>query len=468
MGDEIAKSGFRPEDFAGFSRRLAQETQIAREMFEAGAFASGNYRLGFEVEAWIVDHNCFPAPINQSLLAALNNPLAVPEFSRFNIELNSEPLPLDAEAFDRAEAALSQLWRDCNAVAHGLDANLVMIGTLPTIREEDLSLANLTPLNRFRTLNEELVRRRRGRPVRVDISGGDRLVCEHFDVMMEAATTSFQIHLQVPADRAVAFYNAGVAAAGPLLAACANAPFLFGKGLWEETRIALFEQAINFDAPARVGMGTGYLEKSWIEIFEENLRDHPVLLPAWFNDAPERLRHLRLHNGTIWRWNRPLIGFDADGAPHLRIEHRILPAGPSIADMIANTALYLGLIGHLASLGGNGSGGLPFADAVDNFYAAARHGLDAELVWPGRGRIKADRLLLDVLAPAARRGLSAFGLDLSEDWRLDLIEARVRAKRTGAAWQRDALAASKGDLHRLMAVYCERQRGGAPAHQWEL
>ena len=149
MGDEIAKSGFRPEDFAGFSRRLAQETQIAREMFEAGAFASGSYRLGFEVEAWIVDHNCFPAPINQSLLAALNNSLAVPEFSRFNIELNSEPLPLDAEAFDRAEAALSQLWRDCNAVAHGLDANMVMIGTLPTIREEDLSLANLTPLNRF-------------------------------------------------------------------------------------------------------------------------------------------------------------------------------------------------------------------------------------------------------------------------------------------------------------------------------
>ncbi|HMK91117.1 MAG TPA: hypothetical protein VK446_15980 [Methylocystis sp.] len=467
MGEEIGASGFRSEDFALFSRRLAQETDLARAMFEAQAFAREGYRLGFEIEAWILDHNYFPAPVNERLLATLDNPLAVPELSRFNIELNCEPLSLASGALDRAEAGLSALWRDCNAVAHGLDANMVMIGTLPTIRDEDLSLANLTPLNRFVRLNEELQKQRAGAPVRVDISGEDRLLCEHHDLMLEAAATSFQIHLQTPADLALTFYNAGLAAAGPLLAACGNAPFLFGKSLWEETRIALFEQAINFGSAARVGLGSGYLKRSGVEHFEENLRDHPPLLPVPFDDPPGKLRHLRLHNGTIWRWNRLLIGFD-DGAPHLRIEHRILPSGPTLADMIANTALYLGLVGHLAGLGDDGTGGLSFAEAAANFYAAARHGLEAEFAWPGVGRAPAGRLLLERLIPAARAGLAAFGLAAQDGWRLDIIEARVRAQRTGAAWQRAALKAAKGDRHRLMAAYCERQRSGAPVHEWEL
>ncbi|HXY57710.1 MAG TPA: hypothetical protein VEH76_03935 [Methylocystis sp.] len=468
MGDEIGRQDFCSADFDEFSRRLALETEIAREMFAKQAFAEDDYRLGFELEAWILDHNYFPSPVNQPLLKALDNPLAVAELSRFNVEFNCEPLGLEAGALDRAEAVLSKMWAECNAVAHGLDANIVMIGTLPTIRDEDLTLENITPLNRYYSLNEELQRRRRGAPVRIDISGEDRLVCERFDLMLEAATTSFQIHLQTPADAALRYYNASVAMAAPLLSACGNAPFLFGKGLWEETRIPLFEQAINFEGSGRVGLGRGYLEESCLEHFEQNLRDHPVLLPVAYEDPPERLRHLRLHNGTIWRWNRLLIGFNDGGAPHLRIEHRILPAGPTIVDMIANAALYLGLIGHLANAGGDGSGGLPFAQAAENFYAAARHGLGAELSWPGEGRVKADALLLNRLLPAAREGLAAFGLETTDDWRLDLIEARVRTKRTGAAWQREALAAAKGDVHRLMAAYCERQRCGEPAHQWEL
>ena len=232
----------------------------------------------------------------------------------------------------------------------------------------------------------------------------------------------------------------------------------------------MFEQAVDVPGarpgPRRVSMGTGYVERDCLEIFEENQRDHAALLPTAFDDAPQSLRHLRLHNGTIWRWNRPLIGFDADGGAHLRIEQRVLPAGPTIVDMIANTALYLGLVRHLVGLGGDGSGGLAFADATANFYAAARDGLAAELAWPGEeGKIRADRLLLDHLAPAARVGLRAFGL--AREWRLDRIEARVRAGRTGAAWQRVALLARGGDAFALMAAYCERQRTGAPAHEWE-
>ena len=472
MGDEITTIGFGAEDFSLFARRLATETECARAMFAQERFSRAGFSLGFEIEAWIVDHNFFPAPINQRLLEALDHPLVVPELSRFNVELNSDPLPLGAGALNFAESALSRLWGDCNAVAHELGANMVMIGTLPTIRDEDLTLANISPLNRYYALNKEVLRQRRGRPLRVDIAGRDHLVCEHRDVMLEAATTSFQIHLQVPADLAALYYNASVAASGPLLAACGNSPLLFGKRLWEETRIPLFEQAVDVPGvhvgPRRVSMGSGYLECSFLEIFEENLREHPALLPIVFDEAPGSLRHLRLHNGTIWRWNRPLIGFGAEGAPHLRIEQRILPAGPTIKDMIANTALYLGLVRHLVDLGANGAGSLAFRDAEANFYAAARDGLGALLIWPGEGKIKADRLLIERLLPAARRALKQFGIEGDGERRLDFIEARARSGRTGAAWQREAFAAYGGNVHRIMAAYCERQRAGAPAHEWDL
>jgi hypothetical protein len=324
----------------------------------------------------------------------------------------------------------------------------------------------MSPLNRYYALNQEVLRLRGGQPLHVNIAGRDRLASQHKDVMLEAATTSFQIHLKAPADLAHLYYNASVAASGPILAACGNAPFLFGKALWEETRIPLFEQAVKVPGPARVSMGSGYATHSLIEVFEENLRDYDSLLPMAYDDPPEAMRHLRLHNGVIWRWNRPLIGFDESGAPHLRVEHRILPSGPTFIDMMANAALYLGLARAIAMSGNYGAGGVGFADAKRNFYAAARFGLDAKLEWPGEGEIAADRLLLDRLIPDARAGLRDLGV--AEADFLDIIEARVQTRQTGAAWQRKALEARGGDLYGLMAAYCERQRSGAPVHQWEI
>ncbi len=466
MGEEIKAGAFTEEDVTRFQRRLEAETALARELFEADAFSQDGYAFGFEIESWILDHSFFPAPVNQQLLERLNDPLAVPELSRFNLELNSEPLALGKDMLSRSLSSLEALWRRCNQAAHGLDANLVLIGTLPTIREEDLTLDNISPLNRYYALNAEVLRRRGGAPLRIDIDGRDRLVSEHYDVMMEAATTSFQIHLKTPARLAHRFYNASVAASGPILAACGNAPFLFGRTLWEETRIPLFEQAVVVPGPARVSLGSGYAQASCLEFFEENLRDYSALLPIAFDEPPETLRHLRLHNGVIWRWNRPLIGFDDGNSPHFRIEHRILPAGPSLVDMIANAALYLGLARHLALGSANGDGGLPFEAARANFYAAARHGLEARLCWPGVGEMGARDLLSDLLLPAARRGLSDFGLDAQEF--LDIVEARIHSGRTGAAWQRAAFEAHGRSHYELMAAYCERQRSGAPAHEWEL
>jgi hypothetical protein len=466
MGDEIEATGFTTADRRRFAERLTQETDLLRRLFETKGFSNDGHMIGFEIEAWIVDHNYFPSPVNQALLAALDDPLVVPELSRFNVELNCLPLPLEGDAFARAHDALAGTWRRCNAVAHGLDANLLMIGTLPTIRDADMTLANMSPLNRYYALNREVLRQRSGRPLRVEIEGREQLVSTHRDVMLEAATTSFQVHIKTPADLAHLYYNASIAASGPIIAACGNAPFLFGKSLWEETRIPLFEQAVEAPGPARVSMGSGYVARTLLEVFEENLRDYDALLPMAFDDAPAAFRHLRLHNGVIWRWNRPLVGFDASGAPHLRIEHRILPAGPGFVDMIANAAFYVGLVRALAFSGGDGSGGVPFAQAQRNFYSAARDGLDAKLYWPGIGEIAAGRLLQSRLIPAAREGLADLGVSDSRGY-MDVISARVGSGQTGARWQRAALAARGGDFHALMAAYCERQRSGAPVHEWE-
>jgi hypothetical protein len=472
MGEEIRAARFTERDFAQFAERLRKETEFANNLFSSSGFSDAGYTLGFEIEAWIVDHNYFPASINQRLLETLAHPLVVPELSRFNVELNCEPLPLSENVLDLAHDGLSRLWSQCNAVAHRLDANMVMIGTLPTIRDEDLTLPNMSPLNRFYALNDEVLRRRSGRKLKVDIAARDHLLSEHADVMLEAATTSFQIHLKTPASVAHLYYNASVAASGPILAACGNSPFLFGKSLWDETRIPLFEQSVDVPCArgdiSRVTFGGGYLQRSVRDIFNENLNEYPVLLPIAYDDSAPKMRHLRLHNGTIWRWNRPLIGFESDGTPHLRIEHRILPAGPSIRDMIANTALYLGLVHSLATLGGDGAGGLSHQEARRNFYSAARNGLDATLSWPGVGAIAADRLLLDHLLQLARRGLDLLGVDQGQDSWLDIVEARVRSKQTGAAWQRGAYDAHGREIFELMATYCERQRSGAPVHQWEL
>jgi len=354
MGEEIGRIGFSREDMAQFKSRLVEETVLARKLLadDKDGRPRAGHTLGFEIEAWIVDHNSHPAAINQELLETLSHPLVAPELSRFNIELNFEPLALDGDVLDRAAGILSRVWGTCNDEAHRLGASIVMIGTLPTIRGQDLTLANMSPLNRFFALHRQVLRLRGGRASKVDISGDDRFVSGRSDVMLDAATTSLQIHIGSPKELAHLYYNASIAISGPVLAASGNAPFLFAKALWEETRIPLLEQALEMPGPPRVGMGLGYVGSSLIELFEENARSYPILLPMSFDAAPSELRHLRLHNGTIWRWNRPLIGFDGDGVPRLRIEHRILPSGPTITDMIANTALYLGLARHLAMSGG--------------------------------------------------------------------------------------------------------------------
>ncbi|EFK95540.1 conserved hypothetical protein [sediment metagenome] len=298
--------------------------------------------------------------------------------------------------------------------------------------------------------------------------------------MLEAATTSFQVHLQVPFAKAARYYNAALIASGPLLAAAGNSPVLFGKRLWRETRIPLFEQSVEAGGYAgladanvrRAGFGLGYVGESLIELFRENLDLYPVLLPMLLEEPADRYPHVRLHNGAIWRWARPILGFDEAGQPHVRLEQRIFPSGPSILDMIANAACYFGLSRALAEAPEVPETRLPFAAARANFYQGARSGLAASLLWLDGKSHPAREVMLRFGLPLAEQGLRDFGLGGDESERyLGVIEARIRSGRTGAEWQ---LAHLRGGvvndraIAAMLADYLENQRSGAPVHEWSL
>jgi hypothetical protein len=295
--------------------------------------------------------------------------------------------------------------------------------------------------------------------------------------LLEAAATSFQIHLQAPFEHAHCFYNAAIAISAPMVAAGANSPYLFGHDLWSETRVPLFEQSVEtggFNEAAqgplrRVSFGSGYATESIVECFTENMQHFPVLLPMLFDSEPDCLDHLRLHNGTIWRWNRPLIGFDADGTPHVRIEHRVLPGCPSIKDAIAEAALFYGLVESLCFEETRLTTRLPFAQAKDNFYQAARFGLDAQVIWLDGQKVGIRGLLLSELLPLARRGLLCIGIEPADCSRyLGIIEQRIEQGSNGARWQREFCKRASTDMRSLTAAYAERQQDGAPVHTWEI
>lgn len=476
MGQDISRSTFTRQDFRRFRTRLRQETTWLAEVLRDRRLGMACSVGGFEIEAWLVDRQGQPIPRNQVLLERLADPLVVPELSQFNIELNTPPLVLNGDALRQMHANLARLWRRCQQGAAELDMAMVLIGSLPTLQDRELTVEHMSGRERYRAINEQILLRRRGQPMELAIYGQETLRLTHPDVMLEAATTSFQTHLQVANHQAAAFFNAALAISAPMVAIAANSPLLFGKVLWEETRIPLFEQGValaggwrsNDPSYRRVTFGNGYVRGSLLELFVENLTHYPPLLPVDLSAEPmERLPHLRLHNGTIWRWNRPLLSFEGDGTPNLRIEHRVMPAGPSILDTIANAAFYYGLVHELALAQPPISAQLDFAQCRANFYAAARDGLRAEAVWLNGRRWPMRHLLLEELLPLAQRGLQRLELDAGDvaDY-LDIIAARAMSGCTGARWQQRFLDRHGRDLNALTLAYMEWQQSGRPVHEW--
>ncbi|MBT6879714.1 MAG: glutamate--cysteine ligase [Gammaproteobacteria bacterium] len=474
MGQEITNSHFHKRDYHLFQHSLDHEMEILRHWFEDETFCNTEPMVGLELEGWLIDSDLHPAAANHLLSQRLNTSLVVPELARFNIEINSTPQPLHTTPFSALSAELLSTWQQTADTCHAMNLDLVMTGILPTIQQKDFCLSNMSDLQRYRALNEQVMRMRQGTPLEFEIEGNESLHFCHHDVMMEAAGTSLQIHLQVPYRHITAAFNHAIRISAPMVALCANAPYLFGKDLWAESRIPLFEQAINVNqlshrlGEGRVSFGTGYTRENLLDLFQENRDHYPIMLPICQPGDPQQLTNLMLHNGTIWRWNRPLVSLDTSGKPQLRIEHRVASAGPTLEDIIANTVFFSGVIMGMLTQPDEKYLHHPFATARNNFYHAARWGLESEVQW-GRQRGTLRNLLTKVLIPLAETGLQQLELPPSE-WRpwLEIIAARVATGQNGSEWQRRWVARHGRDPASLLGAYLEKQNSGNPVHQWNF
>ena len=478
------------QNLRAFTQKLLADLRALELMLKSGLIETGVRRIGAEQELFLIDRNWGPAPLAMEMLERIDDPHFTTEVARFNLEFNTDPLAFGGDCLRRMERQLEELLGKARAAAHSLDAEVAMIGILPTLDISDLTLANMTPKPRYFALNEAM-RRLRGKDWEFYIKGTDELLIRHDSVMVEACNTSFQAHYQVGPEEFAELYNLTQAVAAPVLASACNSPLLFGRRLWRETRIALFQQSIDHRAAGlhlreqapRVSFGRRWVDDSVLEIFSEDIARFRVLLSAEIdedpiarlraNQAPE-LKALRLHNGTIYRWTRPCYGI-LDGKPHLRIENRILPSGPTIVDEVANGAFWFGLLSGLSRVYPDIRKVMEFDTALDNFVAAARLGMRAQFGWPGHQHVPAQELILKELLPVAREGLQAKQIDAADiDRYLGVIEERVRTKRTGAQWQLESLSALKlhgargGKLAAIVSATVANQAIGRPVHEWPL
>ncbi|MDH3223360.1 MAG: CBS domain-containing protein, partial [Gemmatimonadota bacterium] len=412
------------------------------------------------------------------------------ELARFNLEANLSPRVLEGSCFSAMQAELDDLVGQVRVEAARQRARVVLTGILPTLSKSDLSLDNITPRARYFALNDAMHKAGQG-AFRLRIQGTDELMIEHDSVMLEACNTSFQVHLQVAAHEFAPFYNAAQTATAPVLAAAANSPLLFGRRLWAETRIALFQQSLDTrgtdlhmrEMSSRVRFGERWIESSVSELFQEDVAAFQVLLAKEVSEDPfavlddggvPKLEALQLYNSTVYRWNRPCYGVGG-GKPHLRIECRVLPAGPTTTDEIANAVFWIGSVLGLAKRYPDLTDRIDFDDVKGNFMAASRLGLRAGLHWLDGEAGGADRLILETLLPIAHEGLADYPIEPSEiEKYLGVVQERVEANVTGASWATRSLrklkdAGTRGErLAALTASTVRQQEVGLPVSHWEL
>jgi gamma-glutamyl:cysteine ligase YbdK (ATP-grasp superfamily) len=490
MGTDIGQEEFDDSDYARFAERLEECLSTLRQLLQQPCFGAGPATIGAELELFLVDAAARPLPRNQVIRAAVADPRITVELDRFNLELNASPVALAGRPFAALGSELNVMLDHLAHAAGGCSGRLALIGILPTLARADLIPGAMTDLPRYRALNAGL-RRLRQDPFRIRIAGADPLELTGEHVALEGANSSFQVHLRVAPADFTRTYNAVQLATAPVLAVSGNSPTFLGHRLWEETRIALFKQSVDdrqaqgpHRRPARTALGTGWLRGGALELFTESVRLYRPLLPVLADPGlpPGRagwqvppLHGLRLHQGTVWRWNRAI--YDPASGGHLRIEMRALPAGPTVIDMLANAAFLIGLSLWLAEQDQRWTYALSFERADHGFYRAAQQGLSARLSWPAghpdqTRTVPAGKLVAE-LVPAARQGLLQAGVTPAEaDTLLEVISARATSGQTGAVWQRATLAAARRhhDTERALAVmldrYLQYAETGLPVHAW--
>lgn len=490
MGELNVKPIKTKKELSDFTKHLLKDVQALDRMLHEGWFNEDPLHIGAEQEICLVDKNYKPANKNLDLLAKLSDSFTT-ELAKFNIEANLSPLPFAGDCFCQLEKNLNELLGELGKVCKKQGVGYVLTGILPTIRKFDLELDNLTPLDRYRAL-VAAISKLRGKVYELRIGGIDELNIMHDSAMLEACNTSFQVHLQIKPDEFVRKYNMAQVLAAPVLAIASNSPLLFGKRLWHETRVALFQQSIDTritsehlrDRSPRVTFGNSWLRNSILDLFKEDIVRFRVMLMAQVDTdvlaeidegITPKLSALMIHNSTVYRWNRPCYGISPNGKPHLRIENRLFPAGPSVIDEVANAAFWLGLMSAFDDEYTDVTKSLEFDEAKSNFILVSRNGLDTELCWYQGKKIGTSELIKKELLPLARQGLEKNKVrKVDIDKYLGVIEERNSTRRNGTSWILDSYTQLVKKTTReeaavaLTASMVKNLKRGLPVHEWKL
>jgi len=489
MGEQVRAAQFSREDRQRYREKVKRSLDVFARMLAESRFDSERQHFGLEIELNLGDDNYDPAMANAAVLELIADDAFQTELGQFNIEINIPPRRIGPTVFDEFETSIRDSLNHAEKQAREVGAHILMTGILPTLNPQHLTTHSLSANPRYRLLNEQILAVR-GEDLHISIHGIERLSTYADSIAPEAACTSLQLHLQVSPEAFASYWNASQSIAGVQLALGANSPFFFGKELWRETRIALFQQATDTRSEELQAQGVRprvWFGERWVtsifDLFEENVRYFPALLPECADEEPlevlergdvPRLQELRLHNGTIYRWNRPVYDV-VRGKPHLRVENRVLPAGPTVVDELANAAFYYGLVHSLARADRPVWSQMSFAAASDAFDEGARMGIDARVYWPGVGEVPATELVLRRLLPLAHEGLTRWGIAPdSRERLLGIIEQRCLTGRNGAQWQAAMFRHYYEDEHldrpdalrAMLRSYAEHMHSNEPVHTW--
>jgi CBS domain-containing protein len=473
-------------------QHVLRDLDALESMIADGSFETDKRRIGAEQELMLLDRSCRPAPKSEELLALIDDDRVVPELARFNVEFNCDPIAVGGRCLQTLEDQLVDGFETVRAAAAEIGVVPLMTGICPTVDLSDLSRDNLAPMDRYYAL-DDMLRRMRGSDFELHIEGADELLVRHPSVMLESVNTSFQVHFQTTPDEFAAAYNTALAVAAPVLAVSVNSPILFGKRLWRETRIAIFQQVVDTrsrgaghrEMLGRVRFGESWVRESVLEVFRADVARFKQVIVAAEEETEDpneaiaagrapKLKALQAFNSSIYRWIRPCYGI-TEGKPHLRIENRLFASGPTIEDEVANAAFWIGLMAEGPHAWPDIAERMDFRDIRSNFVTTAQQGLSCHVCWLNETERSMRELLAEEFIPVARRGLDRLGVDEGDaDRSMSIIESRVSTRRTGARWLIDSVARLRGQgtraerLDRLTEAMLANQRSGTPVHAWPL
>jgi len=463
------------EEYEEFDQHLLAETNLLEQWFIEQVFTERELEAGTEIELFLLDSNYDPAPHNLSFINKVNEPCLIPEVGAAHLEINSCHVALSGNCLSTLHNNILTSWKKICDVAHQNNFHLALIGSLPTANENYAQLKFMTNKERYYLIDNCMNEQRGGRPIKLDIDGYESIQMEPESLAVNGLISAFQLHIQIGLGQSVHYYNIAQAIAGPMLALSSNSPYLFGRHIWCDTRIATFDQVMTLSRFDRANgfkcclFGTGYLKDSFFELFDQNMQFFPRLIPEVSRESSlENMFHVRRQNGVVYRWNRPVIDFNLQHQPHLRIEHRGPSSGPTVVDMIANAAFFYGLINYFAIQRTPIEYLLPFHLARKNFFNAARYGLDTKFGWFLGHEISATDLLQQLI-PLARKGLQSLGINATDTaYYLGIIQRRVDTQTNGSNWQCRFIEKYGKDFHAMMSLYLQNQYKETPVSEWTI